>query len=141
MEKYTITLFLSIIFSIGVSYTQISELPYYCIDEACNLDSSQIIANNLDEIRVLSDCSFLKFDFNRYTVIGIDGSSPGHFIPKIDFRILQNISTKTITVEVLFSGGKTCNCRVVKPLYKRMIYVDKIAEEYTYEFKYINTDN
>jgi hypothetical protein len=141
MKKYTITLFLSIIFSIGVSYTQITELPYYSIDEACNLDSSQIIANSQDEIRGHSDCDFLKFDFSRYTIIGIKGSSPGHFVPVIDFRILKNTINKTINVEVLFSGGKTCNCRVVKPLYKRMIYVDKMETGYTFEFKYVNADN
>jgi hypothetical protein len=141
MEKYTITIILSIIFSIGVSYAQVSELPYYNLDETCNLDSSQIIANSLDEIRRHSDCNFIKFDFNRYTIIGIKGSSPGHFVPDIDFRITKNKNNKTINVEVLFSGGKTCNCRVVKPLYKRMIYVDKIEMGYTFEFKAVNIDN
>jgi hypothetical protein len=141
MGKYTITLILAIIFSIRITYTQVYELPYYNIDAVCNSDSSRIIANSLQEIRRLSDCNFLKFNFDRYTIIGIKGSSPGHFIPKIDFKISKNMNTKTITVEVLFSGGKTCNCRVVKPLYRRMIYIDKIEDGYTFEFKYANTDN
>ena len=141
MGKYAITFILSIIFSIGVTYTQVSELPYYSIDETCSLDSSQIIANSLNEIKGLSDCNFLNFDFSRYTIIGIKGSSPGHFIPDIDFRISKNLINKTIIVEVLFSGGKTCNCRVVKPLFKRIIYVDKIEVGYKFEFKYVNIDN
>jgi hypothetical protein len=141
MEKHTITLLILILFSINFSYSQNTDLKYYSIDDVCNLSSNKIIANNPEEIKKLTDCNFLRFDFNKFTIIGIKESSPGHFIPDINFRISKNIESKTINVVVLLSGGKTCNCRVVKPSYERMIYIDKIDEDYTYEFNIINIDD
>jgi hypothetical protein len=141
MEKHTITLLFLILFSINFSYSQNIDLKYYSIDKECNLSSNKIIANNLEEIKKLTDCDFLRFDFNKYTIIGIKESSPGHFIPDINFRISKNIEFKTINVVVLLSGGRTCNCRVVKPFYERMIYIDKIDGDYTYEFNIINIDD
>ena len=141
MKKHTITLLLLILFCIQVSNSQNIELKYNSIDEICNLSSDKIVANNIEEIKKLTDCNFLRFDFNKFTIIGIKGSSPGHFIPDINFRISKNIDSKTIDVEVMLSGGKTCNCRVVKPSYQRMIYIDKIEEDYTYAFKIVNIDD
>jgi hypothetical protein len=141
MRKYTIITILQILFSISVTYAQEHELPYYNLEEDCNLDSSRIVANSMQEFRRISDCDFVGLNFDRYTIIGIKGLSPGHFDPKIDFRILQNRDSKTINIEILLSGGKSCPCRVMKPFYKRMIYIDKIEEGYTYKFKYIYTDN
>ena len=141
MKRFNLIFISLMIFRFGLSYSQITELRYENLNGACDFESHQLIANSKDELRKFSGCNFLKFDFNRYTIIGVKGSSPGHFNPVINFRILKDDHNKKVTIEVLFSGGKTCNCRVVKPLYKRMIYVDKIEDDYNFEFKSVNTDD
>jgi len=127
-----------LIFGLGFTYSQIENIPYSDLNTSCDFKSrpAKFIIENQEEFKELSNCN-LRFDFDKYIIIGVQGTSPGHFIPIIDFKILKNDSFKKIVIEVTISGGKACNCRVSKPFYRRILYIDKLEDNYEYEFNYI----
>ena len=99
------------------------------------------IINNSTEFAEIFDCVLPRFDFSKYTIIGVQGTSPGHFKPKVDIRVLKNDYDKKIIIIVSLSGGRLCeNCRVMKPFYRREIYMDKLNADYKIEFNYIKID-
>lgn len=89
----------------------------------------------------MSDCLLSNFDFKKYTVIGVQGTSSGHFQPIVDLQVLKNDRDKLFIIDVTISGGKLCEaCKVNRPFYRRVIYTEKLNPEYTIEFNYVKID-
>jgi hypothetical protein len=142
--KKILAIFSCLVFlGFGKLHSQITEIKYNNFGNKCvfHPSSDQFIINSKTEFNEISDCNLLRYDFNKYTIIGVQGYSPGHFEPAVDIRIFQNDYDKKIVVEVTLSGGKLCEgCRVNKPFYRRVIYTDKLNSDYLIEFKYIKID-
>jgi hypothetical protein len=132
-----------VFFGFNKLYSQIKDIEYYNWENNCDFKTrpDRFIINNMPEFNEMSACVISKFEFNKYTIIGVQGTSPGHFKPKVDIRILQNDYDKKIIIEVTLSGGKLCEtCRVNKPFYRRVIYTDKLNTDYNIEFNYTKID-
>jgi hypothetical protein len=120
---------------IGISevYSQAKVIDYYDFSRNCNFKArpDRFVINSEEEFREMSDCKLNRFDFHRYTIIGVQGTSPGHFKPKVDLFAYKNDIEKLIIIEVTLSGGTLCEtCRVNKPSYSRVIFTDKLNPEY-----------
>ena len=131
--------------TLGISkvYSQPKMIDFYNWDNNCKFKTrpGTFIINNVVQFNEMTVCSESKFDFNNHTIIGVQGTSPGHFQPKVDISIYKNDKDKKIIIEVTLSGGKLCEaCRVNTPFYQRIIYTDKLNPEYNIEFKYIKVD-
>lgn len=125
----------------GNLYAQTTQVSCYDWQYNCEFKSGRFIINNATEFKEMSSCRIPKFDFRNYTIIGVAGSSPGHFVPRVDLRIIKNDFERKITIEVTLSGGKLCEaCRVMKPSYRRVIYASKFNADYRIEYKYIKID-
>ena len=117
--------------------SQTIEIPYQDFEWNCNFKSSSgnFIIRNRSELKEFSTCNLFSFDFEKYTIIGVQGLNVGHEVPVVVFKILMDNSNKIITVEAKIYGGKSCSCRVGKPSFKKFIYVDKLPSDYQIEFK------
>lgn len=127
-------------FGINKVYSQTKMIDYYNWDKNCEFKTrpGKFVINNENEYSEMSYCKIPKFDFHKFTIIGVQGTSPGHFQPKVDISVYKNDIDKKIIIEVTLSGGKLCeSCRVNKPFYRRVIYTDKLNPEYNIEFNYI----
>jgi len=143
IKVFSILLFCFIPFGIDKVYSQTKVIDYYNWDKNCEFKTrpSTFIIDNVNQFSEMSDCVMPKFDFDNYTIIGVQGTSPGHFQPKVDILVYQNDTDKKIIIEVTLSGGKLCEaCRVNKPFYRRIIYTDKFNSDYSIEFNYIKVD-
>lgn len=69
-------------------------------------------------------------------MIVIQGGSPGHFQPFVNVWITKDVKNKKYILDVELSGGVPCNCRVMKPNYRRVIYTGKFEDGYEIVFQY-----
>jgi hypothetical protein len=143
IKTLSILLLWFVTFGICKVYSQTKLIDYYNWDNNCDFKTrpNTFIIDNIDQFNEMSDCPIHKFDFDNHTIIGVQGTSPGHFQPKVDIAVYQNDTDKTIIIEITLSGGKLCEaCRVNRPFYRRIIYTDKLNSEYSIEFNYIKID-
>jgi len=84
--------------------SQTIEIPYQDFEWNCNFKSSSgnFIIRNRSELKEFSTCNLFSFDFEKYTIIGVQGLNVGHEVPVVVFKILMDNSNKIITVEANF---------------------------------------
>jgi hypothetical protein len=138
MHRSHVILTLLLIFMSGLTFSQIAELKYKDFDIVCDFNyyPGQFIIKSRQEFKEFAYCK-PELDFDKYILLGVQGSSSGHFVPVVDLRILKDTINKKIIIEVKLSGGKICNCRVMKPSYRRVVFIDKLEDDYKFEFKFL----
>ncbi len=121
-------------------YSQGSVIVYYNWDNSCDFKTkpNRFIINNEAEFKELSMCKISSIDLESYTIIGIQGSSPGHFSPAVGLVIFKDDIEKKYVFKVDISGGVACDnaCRVNRPFYQKIVYTDKLEPEYRIEYLY-----
>jgi hypothetical protein len=114
---------------------QLSDITFHEFPNCAPIGtSSEIVVNNYEEFSVKFNCVSLNFDFSKYTILAIQGRMKGHDQAQIDFQIKKDDNLKSFLISATIYGGKVCNCRVMKPGYDKVVYIDKVPAGYTIKF-------
>jgi len=139
---------ISLLVLLAILYTnntigQLSDIPFHeFINFAPIGNSSEFVVNTEDEFSVKFNCASPNFDFSKYTILAIKGTMKGHDQAQIDFQIKRDDISKKFLIYATIYGGKVCNCRVMKPGYAKVVYIDKVPNDYTIKFNILeNYDN
>ena len=117
------------------SIGQLSDIQFHeFINCSPIANSSEFIVNSYEDFSVKFNCLSLNFDFSKYTILALQGMMKGHDQAQIDFQIKRDDNLKCFLINATIYGGKICNCRVMKPGYDKVIYIDKVPADYTIKF-------
>ncbi len=118
----------------GAIKSQISEIQYDDWPHECSFktDSGKFIINNRKDFKQITDCIILNYDFNNYTIIGVQGVSGGCKRPTIDFKITKDDYTRKYIIEATILSYGSCRMGWT---YKKIIYTDKL--KYGYDIVFI----
>lgn len=107
---------------------QYDDWPYKCSFKS---DSGKFIINNREEFNRISNCILLNFNFNKYTIIGVQGGVGGCKLPTVDFIITKDDPNKKYVIQAtILTYG---NCRRYNG-YKKIIYTEKFENDYEIDF-------
>jgi len=131
MRTIRIILFITGLFRLttGVIKCQISEIQYDDWPHKCSFktDSGKFIINSIEDFKQITNCILLNYDFNKYTIIGVQGGVGGCKLPTIDFNITKDDYNRKYVVEAtILSYG---SCRRYNG-YKKIIYTEKFKNDY-----------
>lgn len=113
--------------------SQVITVPYHDLVIDCPIkdDTGKIIINSKADFQKHTTCLLPDFDFESYTIFGIQGLAGGCEEPSVDFFVFRDDSNKKYLIKVRVRDNGAC--RIIRP-YKRIIFVDKLRGEYTLEF-------
>jgi hypothetical protein len=136
IKRLITTLFLLTIILNGL-FSQIIEVSYQEWPYGCNFksDSGKFIINSEKDFKELTSCILLNYDFDKYTIIGVQGITEGSGKKdRVDIRILKDDKNSKYIIEaIVYYCGHN---RMIYP-YKRVIYTDKLQSDYDIAFKVI----
>jgi hypothetical protein len=133
MSKALIFIYLSVMLFSAGSFSQGVEMSYSDIDIECSFrtDSNKFIIRNRTEFFRLTNCSFVGIDFERYSIIGVNGYIGGCKVPVVEYRIIKDVNKRQYFIEaIVYQFG---SCKRGNP-YRRTVYVDKLEEDYKIHF-------
>lgn len=136
MKRLITTLFLLTSILTGL-FSQINEVSYQEWPYGCDFkpDSGKFVINSKKEFKEITSCILLNYDFDKYTIIGVQGTTEGSGAKdRVDIRILKDDKDSKYIIEaIVYYCG---NNRMIYP-YKKIIYTDKLQSDYDIAFKVI----
>jgi hypothetical protein len=134
MNKFWLTLLILIIGVNGL-FSQVTEIEYHDWPYTCSFksESGKIFINSIEDYKEVTNCSLQNYyKFENNTIIGIQGAVGGCSLPTVDFNVYKDDVRKEYIIEaIIISYG---NCKR-NNMYKRIIYVDSLNDNYKVIFK------
>ena len=135
MKKF---IFLILIFQIIGSniYAQVVEQEYYDLKIPYKVASKKsfVIYQKSDALWVL-DCKLSKFDFYKYTIVGMLRSTCGSE-GRIALKIFRDDKNRKYIIKSRFQNE--CSCRKLRQSPEvRIVYTKRLKNNYKIEYKYL----
>ena len=113
--------------------SQISEIQYYTWPYQCSFkaDSGKFVINTKEELKQISKCILVNYDFSKYTIIGVNGGIGGCGQPTVDIKITRDDYGKKYLIDAKVLNYGSCKRN---NYYKRIIYTEKLRSDYKVVF-------